>query len=132
MRVEITELQDLCSVGDGVLAALFRRELQTVLIDLVDRPVVGTARKICLDMSLKPVPDDRGHLAEIEAEFEVYVKTPKSRTQTFSMAALSDKGVPRGLVYNDLAPDDRRQMTLDEVDPNPNPEQENETDESGC
>ena len=108
---KIVELTDLAGFRNGQVAAVFRRELRRVMEDIHDRPATGAARTIAITLHVEPVVDAEGQLCEIK--FHVVMpsaKLPPSRTREVSCASI---GV-EGLLYNDTAPDDHRQRTIDQ------------------
>ncbi len=109
MRAQVSCLADLGKVGNGIVEVAFKTALRQVLDDLETRPSVDSAREVTVKVSLKPVQGDSGILEAVETEFDIRQKMPSYRSRSYSMAMSSN-----GLEYNDLSPDDHRQMTLDQ------------------
>lgn len=109
MRQSIRKIADLSKVKNGLIDALFVAEMNRITQDLIDRPGLGNARKLCVEVCLEPVCGQSGHLESITARFEVCSKVPKQCTDDMSM--LCGDGA---LTFNDLSPEDVHQRTLDE------------------
>lgn len=110
MKQKLT-LQGLTGLDNGKAAAVFQHELRKVVKDCVDRPGESGARKVYLEVSVKPSQDAAGICETAEVEFEVKSKIPTQRTKTYQMEVDA-----RGeLLFNEASPDDIKQRTLDEA-----------------
>lgn len=107
-RREIKKLADIESMGRGEVGVLVRQMLEAAKKDCLERPTLENARKIQVTVLLTPTPADSGELEEIGVEVECKSSVPVSRTRRWSCGLGKD-----GLVYNDLAPDNVQQGTLD-------------------
>lgn len=103
-------LSNLKELGNGVLDAAFRKDLEFCVRDCVDRPGDKRPRKVALIMTIEPEEED-GVCDTVAAEFEVRASIPTRRSRKYSLQAK-----PNGtLLVNPESPDDIRQGTLDEV-----------------
>lgn len=110
-RREITELADLALLDGGNVGALFKDVLGRLMADVVDRPALKKDRTMTIELSVQPVPDAHGNLAALTVTVGIRTKAPESRTRSISMSWAAKK---QALVWNDAAPDDVHQKTLDE------------------
>lgn len=83
MRLTIKGLSDLAKLDNGILDVQFKEELQKIIADMRDRPVVKAAREILIKVAIRPTPDDSGALLELSTEVEISSKTPKVRTREY-------------------------------------------------
>lgn len=109
MLREIEGLAGIAELDGGLPDKMFRKELETVMADLHDRPANNTARKVVLTLSLKPVQSETGRLASIDVEIDTSAKLPRRLAPGVSMRAQGEK-----LVYNDESRDNVDQMTIDQ------------------
>ena len=111
MRLEITKLADMAEYDGGIAAVLFECELTKIVTDLHERPATETARVLTLEIKIVPVVGADGTLADVKVHVVMpSAKLPPSKTREISCGTLGN----RGLVYNDLAPDNHNQHTIDE------------------
>lgn len=110
-RTTIKGLSDLAKIDGGLLDAQFKMELHKVIDDLRDRAALKKPREILIKVSLEPEGDAHGSLLEIKTDIEISSKVPKVKTREYSMGAIKNDA----LVYNDLAPEDHKQGTLDDL-----------------
>jgi len=115
VRRKIETLSDLAAIDHGKIDKAFRLNLLEVLGDLAERPALTKDRKITLTVNVQPRCDEHGQLTDVVLDCEVGRSVPKEQSRGFSMELLADKGRVSGLGYNDLAPEDHRQGTLDDV-----------------
>lgn len=104
-------LETLCTIDDGRIKEAFEQALRRCESDLRDRPNMNKARTISLEAELVPVTDDAGALLEVKVHFQVKDRQPARETKTYHMSAARGGG----LFYNELAPEDARQLTLDTI-----------------
>lgn len=115
-RFSLQSLKDV-DMGRGDIA--FSNELAAAVADINDRPGVKTARKVLIEVTLKPElrQSQSGHsvLEGIETTFEFATELPRRRSSPIKMTP----GHDGGLYFNSLSPDNPRQGTLDEVNAPP-------------
>ena len=104
-------LADVAELNEGAVDAIFKRALLQCVNDATDRPADGSARTITVQLSLTPVSGSEGILEEIQVGVQVKHSLPKQHTRSISMIPDAPSG---GLSFNDLAPENARQRTLDE------------------
>lgn len=108
-RVELVPLtfENLESMDDGRQAAAFRRHMERVSQDCMDRPGDPTARVITLKLSVKPVIGQEGQCERCFLEMEQKSSVPVHRSRPFEMEVTK-----RGLLFNKDFPDNLDQVTL--------------------
>lgn len=109
MALEKFMLGTLATMDDGRINAAFNAALKRVEMDCHDRPGVKTARKIEIVMLVEPVADE-GELDSVNVSFVIKDNVPKRQSKAYNMRA--ERG---GLIYNEVSPEDVRQLTLDMV-----------------
>ena len=103
-------LAAVAELNGGAVDLIFKRALLQCVNDATDRPADSSARKITLQLSVTPVAGSEGLLEEVKVGVEVKHSLPKQHTRPISMMP----DVPNGaLMFNDLAPENVRQGTLD-------------------
>ena len=109
MALEQFTLQTLSTVDDGRIAVAFEQALRRCELDCRDRPTLDKARTISIDAKLTPRVDESGRdLLEVLVQFEVRDSQPVRTSKVYHMVAARS-----GLYFNELAPEDARQLTLD-------------------
>jgi hypothetical protein len=108
MALEKFELGSLATIDEGRIAESFMQALRRCEADCKDRPTLRKDRKVTLEVTLVPVSDDRSELVEVLVQFEIKDAQPIRSSKVYHMNA--GRG---GLFYNDLSPEDARQLTLD-------------------
>jgi hypothetical protein len=102
----------LDKLDDGRLSTAFQVECDRAVRDVLDRPNVGAARKVTLQVEISPgYVDDSGACEEVIVTAAVKNTLPVLRTRPYKM---SPKRNGR-LIWNDLAPDNAFQKTIDGV-----------------
>ena len=109
VRFDLKSLEFL----DPRVTNAFNRAIAAAVSDCQERPADKSARKISLEMELVPLVDDSdGGCSHAEASFTIKCKVPDRRSRTYSLLVQ-----PRGgLLFNDQAPENADQTTLDELD----------------
>lgn len=107
----IASIADLAAVDRGVLDLLFQAEIARILADLHDRPNLAAARKLAVEIQLTPRTGSAGTLEGTAVSFAVKATLPPQRTLGYDMGL---KGT-NALIFNDLAPENHRQRTIDEL-----------------
>ena len=109
MSVLTLELKTLQELDGGKVAVALAQHLRRAANDCYDRPNDKIARKVSLEMSLKPVTDDRGTACvEVELQAHVASTVPKHRTRALSLG-LKPNGT---LLFNPDSPDRIDQTTF--------------------
>lgn len=102
----------LATLGEfdfGKAAVAFQKELQKVVIDMIDRPGDDRPRTVTLKTSLKPLVQQEGDVVDSQVEFEITSSMPSRRTKP--RPAMIDR---RGnLLFSADAPDNPRQETFE-------------------
>lgn len=98
---------NLAHLDEGRMDRLLRHHIQRTAADMMARPGDKTARKVCMEFTLKPVAGPEGELDEVTVEIEVKSKTPVHRSKPYIM-----RPVNGGLVFNADFPDSRDQVGL--------------------
>ena len=78
-RIELNTAS-LGSYQGGKVQAILNAELKRAVQDCLNRPTDKKTRKVYLEISMVPVPDDTGDLDHILIEFDATSKVPKRRT----------------------------------------------------
>jgi hypothetical protein len=97
----------------GIVDAMFQEEIKKVIGDMYDRATISASRQITIGLHFTPVVDGQGGLVEIKTSFEVHSKLPRKRTREISMATQGGEGFK----FNDAAPENVHQGTLDQLPP---------------
>lgn len=109
-RLKLT-LGSLKDFDAGKARVAFEEALQRVVRDCLDRPGDKSARKATLTAVIKPVQEQDGDVVDAEVHFQIKAETPPWQTRPRPVA-VNKQGQ---LIFNDLAPDDPHQHTIDEV-----------------
>ena len=112
MAKQTLTFEALQNIGGGLLSAGFDEAVERVDHDCRDRPTVGEARKITIEVQLTPAADQRGNLDHVAVAFVLKDTMPKRKTPTYVMKPGRD-----GLQFNELSRDNPDQGTLDTVTP---------------
>lgn len=107
-------LRSLSEIDGGRLATAFAHALARCEADCRDRPGVDASRTITVKTVLTPQSDEGGHLHGVDVQFEVNDKLPKRASKTYNMQPAADGG----LFYNEFAPENGGQRTLDDAPSN--------------
>lgn len=110
MHMKKFDLGALAEIDNGRLKSAFELALKRCEADCKDRPALGEARKLALHCELIPVADDSGDMEMCKVSFMITESLPRRRSKTYMMTATEN-----GLMFNDLSPEDARQMTLDQA-----------------
>lgn len=110
MAIEKFALEALTRIDGGRINEAFNQALRRCESDCRDRPGTGKARRITLVVDMLPICDDRAELESVNVAFRIAETIPKRESKTYNMRATTN-----GLLFNELAPDDVRQTTLDDV-----------------
>lgn len=110
MALEKFDLRQLAAIDEGKIAEDFEDALREVERDCRSRPMLDKDRTVAIVLKMRPVADADGKLLEVKTTFDVKSGKPVTSSKVYHMAA--GRG---GLFYNELSPDDAKQLTLDEV-----------------
>lgn len=113
MTLEKFTLSTLATMDDGRIKEAFEQSIKRCESDCKDRPGLDGERKVVLDVTLTPVPDENGVLDSVDIQFKIKDTLPKRCSKTYNMRATRG-----GLLFNEISPDDVNQATL-EFDPKP-------------
>ena len=110
MKMQLS-LETLKDFDMGKASVAWQKALGQVVRDCLDRPGDKKVRSVVMTTSIKPIVQQDGDVIDCEVEFTVDRKVPA--WQTASRPAIPTK---KGqLFFNDMAPDNPRQATIDEV-----------------
>ncbi len=111
MATQRFSLNTLDVLEDGRNAESFRKHLARAARDCEDRPADDSPRKVTLEVLITPVLDKATlSLDSVFVEVSTFSKVPAHRSKPYSMAVKADGT----LAFNDLAPDNVHQQTIDE------------------
>lgn len=104
------KIQQVGELDNGRVAGFINKAIRTCAEDATTRPGIDKPRRVMVAIDITPVIDEHGAATEIDMDFEIGTKLPRSRTKTVNMKAQNDGA----LLFNDLSQDDVRQTTIDE------------------
>lgn len=110
--IEKFSLSAISKIDDGRIQEAFNQALKRCIDDCNDRPALEEGRKLALTVTVVPQVGDDGRCETCNVSFQVLDTQPKRRSRTYNM-----KTVGGGLFFNELAPSDVRQQTLDGAQP---------------
>lgn len=102
--------EGLKNYADGTAEAALMHHLKRAVQDCDSRPGDDKARVVTVSIMLKPVLLQDGSASQLHTEVEVSSKVPKHVTRPVHCFVKQDGSA----VFNDLAPDNPLQKTLDE------------------
>ncbi len=112
MAFHILSLETIGDLEDGRISKQFDKLLQEAVADCNLRAGDGSERKITLTAIIKPDMNEMvGGCDNVNARFELSSRLPKRSSRTINMGRKANNK----LVFNDLAPDDHRQGTIDQA-----------------
>jgi hypothetical protein len=111
MAIERLSFEALTDLDGGRVCEAFDQAVARLEADLHDRPGVKSARQVTLTISMTPVMDENGSLEGCDTSFEVKDRIPKRKSRNYTMRA----GKGGGLFFNNFAPENPNQRTIDEV-----------------
>lgn len=109
-RMELS-LGTLPEFDFGKASVAFQQALKRIVLDCTDRPGDKRARTIVLTTTIVPVVQQDGDVVDVQVDFSVKSKVPAWQTAPRPVMVTA-KGQ---LFFNDLAPDNPRQTTIDEA-----------------
>jgi hypothetical protein len=104
-------LENLSKVDGGRIAAMFARHLQRAIADCEDRPGDKAKRTVTIKAHATPIMLQDGAATDVNIEFEVSSSVPNHISRPINCLV---KHGGRAL-FNELAPDDVDQQTLDKL-----------------
>lgn len=105
-------LATIPAIDGGKIEAQINKTIAQAYDDMVQRPGDKSKRVVSIDVEFTPVPDQDGSLESVGVEFKMDIKIPARRSRVYSMAPHHGA---KGLVFNDAAPENPRQRTLDQA-----------------
>lgn len=108
MALHLLTLESLRSLDMGKAAEAFNVHLRRAAIDCLDRPGDDKARKVVLEVELKPDPEPDGSCDRVHLQIKASSAVPKHQTRVYS-AGLRANGA---LVFNEDALDNVDQQTF--------------------
>ena len=106
MMLGLSTLKDLDS---GKADVAFRKELEKVARDILDRQGEKAARSVTLKVILKPIIPENGDVESVFVEFEIDSKMPVRRTAPREALAVTTRGQ---MVFSALFADDEEEQPL--------------------
>lgn len=88
-------LETLSEYDQGSVAIMVKKALRDIYLDLEDRPLLKSARKLQLELSFKPEPaHDSAHveLSEVVSDISVKYTIPNREARTNYLQPSKDKG----------------------------------------
>ncbi|HMQ20993.1 MAG TPA: hypothetical protein PKE00_00790 [Planctomycetota bacterium] len=110
MAYEKFSMGTLLAIDGGRIREAFEMTLAQCEQDMADRPGVKAARKVTLTITLTPDVDEEGNLCAATVGFDVTLSMPKRKSRDYAMRAEPN----RGLWFNEYAPENPNQRTVDE------------------
>jgi hypothetical protein len=101
------DFSNLAHLDNGKIDLLLRRHIARIAMDCMDRPGDKSPRKVSLEFSCVPIPDDDGSCESVRVEIEAKSKVPTHRSKPYHMRVT--KG---GLLFNQDFPEDLDQQPL--------------------
>lgn len=114
MSLEIFDLGALGRIDNERIRVAFEHALRRCILDCQDRPALAKERKITVAVKLSPTCDEAGELDDVSVQFDINETLPKRQSATYAMKARRGQ-----LVFNEFAPEDADQRTMDELGPRP-------------
>lgn len=115
MALEKFDLETLAKIDEGRIKNAFELALRRCIDDCNERPAFDKTRKVSLVVMMTPVADEMGNLDEVTVAFDIGETVPKRQSREYSMQVRGK--TQRSLFFNELSPDDIKQMTIDESGP---------------
>lgn len=110
MSRDVLTIESLAKIDGERIKIAWEQAVRRIEADCADRPALAEARVVTLAMRAVPKVDDEGELVGCDVQFVVTEALPKRKSKVYDMALGSD-----GLVYNEMAPENAGQRTLDEL-----------------
>jgi len=111
---QFLSLESLPDFDNGKAQAAWQHALKQVVMDLLSRPGERAARTVTLTCAITPIAEQGGDVVDADVAFEIKTKTPAMKTAPKPMA--TDR--QGRLFFNDMAPDNPYQQTIDEASNN--------------
>ncbi len=99
-------------IDGGKIEAQINKAIAQAYDDMDQRPGDKSKRVVSVDIELTPSTDQDGTLDAVAVGFKMDLKIPARRSREYSM--MPHRG-QKGLVFNDAAPENPRQRTLDQT-----------------
>lgn len=110
MALEKFAMATMAEIDGGRIREAFDQALRRCEIDCKDRPGDGAARVVNMTVRLTPVLDVDGEMNSVDIQFQVKDSVPTRKSKVYNM-----RSTEGGLLFNELAPEDVRQATIDTV-----------------
>lgn len=101
-------LDNLRELDGGKASIAFEQHVRRAAMDCMDRPGDNAARKVTLEITLKPVMEPGGDCTEVKAQLKASSAVPKHQTKEYSFG-LRRNGM---LAFNPDSPDAVDQKTI--------------------
>lgn len=108
MALKPFDFKGMAELDDARIATAFDQALARIYEDLADRPSLTKARSITLNVTLTPMPDEKGRLDDVDVDIQLTEKVPARQTKVYRMSA--QRGA---LLFNEDSLDEPDQGTLD-------------------
>lgn len=104
-------LENLGKLDGGRVAIAWQQALERIAADCSDRPGVGKARKLSLELDVKPDCDENGFCDTISVAFSVKESMPSRQSKPYELGVRQKAGKFQ-MVFSELSEDDVDQTTL--------------------
>lgn len=108
MPTRALTLESLEHLDLGKASAAFNSHIKRVATDCIDRPGDANARKVTMEVAIKPVINDDGTAERIKMQIQVKSTVPSHRTRVYDLG-LRHNGV---LVFSEDSPTNFDQSTM--------------------
>lgn len=111
MAIHKFTFEDIGKLDHGVLKIALEQAIADVIKDCVDRPMIGKARSLSLNLQIKPITS-QNDIEEVDISFAIKRKIPDRTTRGYRMKPRANGD----LVFNDMDPSSPLQHTIDELE----------------
>lgn len=101
-------LENLEHLDFGKAAMAFNHQIRRVANDCLDRPADATARKVSMEVVVKPALNDDGTCDRVKLQIQVTSKIPSHRTRVYDLG-LRKNGI---LAFAEDSPENFDQTTI--------------------
>ncbi len=108
MSMQKLDLEGIAKIKGGMVAEAFKQEMLAIHNDITQRPAVKTARKITLQLEIRPLLDNKGNLEVTPTKFNVFAQLPKRQSvEVETMPTKTD------FIFEEHSPEDVHQTGMD-------------------
>jgi hypothetical protein len=110
LAFEKISLANIQKLAGGTIDESFQRHLRRAIADCGDRPGDGKARTVSLVLQIRPETEQMGAASHVSIECKLKSSVPDHVSRPIS-CKINQKS---DAIFNDLAPDNVRQTTIDQ------------------